>query len=153
MAVRKHTQQKRTLDIRTTRPLILLPPPTLAPIPACRNDQVYRNTYVCNLCLLTLTVSFVADLYPGSPSHNVPMSAALLWACSNVDAVRALRRRSFAYALSVVVLVSLFMDVDFLASDLKVRPRSARAESLLLLRGFAWQTEVFSMSVCASLAR
>eukprot|EP00903_Cladosiphon_okamuranus_P016208 g14956.t1 len=82
-------------------------------------DKVYRNTYVCNLCLLTLTVSFVADLYPGSPSHNVPMSAALLWACSNVDAVRALRRRSFAYALSIVVLVSLFMDVDFLASDLK----------------------------------
>lgn len=84
-------------------------------------SKVYRNTYVCNLCLLTLAVSFTADLYPGAPSHNVPMSAALLWACSNVDGVRALRRRSFAYALSVVVLVSLFMDIDFLASDLKVR--------------------------------
>ncbi|CAM9199784.1 unnamed protein product [Scytosiphon promiscuus] len=82
-------------------------------------EKVYRNTYVCNLCLLTLTVSFTADLYPGAPSHNVPMSAALLWACSNVDGVRALRRRSFAYALSVVVLLSLFMDIDFLASDLK----------------------------------
>lgn len=107
------------------------PVPTCRPIPAPRrtdrrvhDDQVYRNTYVCNLCLLTLTVSFAADLYPGAPSHNVPMSAALLWACSNVDDVRALRRRSFAYALSVVVLMSLFMDVDFLASDLKVRVRS-----------------------------
>ncbi|CAB1117800.1 unnamed protein product [Ectocarpus sp. CCAP 1310/34] len=83
-------------------------------------DKVYRNTYVCNLCLLTLAVSFMADLYPGAPSHNVPISTALLWACSNVDGVRALRRRSFAYALSTAVLVSLFMDVDFLASDLKV---------------------------------
>ncbi|CBN76936.1 hypothetical protein Esi_0024_0069 [Ectocarpus siliculosus] len=82
-------------------------------------DKVYRNTYVCNLCLLTLAVSFMADLYPGAPSHNVPISTALLWACSNVDGVRALRRRSFAYALSTAVLVSLFMDVDFLASDLK----------------------------------
>ncbi|CAM9393900.1 unnamed protein product [Ectocarpus fasciculatus] len=82
-------------------------------------DKVYRNTYVCNLCLLTLAVSFMADLYPGAPSHNVPISTALLWACSNVDGVRALRRRSFAYALSIAVLVSLFMDVDFLASDLK----------------------------------
>lgn len=62
----------------------------------------------------------MADLYPGAPSHNVPISTALLWACSNVDGVRALRRRSFAYALSTAVLVSLFMDVDFLASDLKV---------------------------------
>lgn len=85
-------------------------------------NQVYRNTYVCNLCLLTLVVSFMADLYPGAPSHNVPISTALLWACSNVDGVRALRRRSFAYALSIAVLVSLFMDVDFLASDLKVPP-------------------------------
>lgn len=62
----------------------------------------------------------MADLYPGVPSHNVPMSAALLWASCNVDGVRALRRRSFAYALSVVVLVSLFMDVDFLVSSLEV---------------------------------
>ncbi|CAN0238541.1 unnamed protein product, partial [Ectocarpus sp. 13 AM-2016] len=82
-------------------------------------DKVYRNTYVCNLCLLTLAVSFMADLYPGAPSHNVPISTALLWACSNVDGVRALRRRSFAYALSTAVLVSLLMDVDFLASDVK----------------------------------
>lgn len=82
--------------------------------------QVYRNTYLCNLCLMTLTVSFAADLYPGVPSHNVPLSAALLWASCNVDGVRALRRRSFAYALSALVLISLFIDVDFLASALKV---------------------------------
>ncbi|CAM9235093.1 unnamed protein product, partial [Laminaria digitata] len=82
-------------------------------------DKVYRNTYLCNLCLLTLTVSFAADLYPGVPSHNVPLSAALLWASCNVDGVRALRRRSFAYVLSALVLISLFIDVDFLASALK----------------------------------
>eukprot|EP00904_Undaria_pinnatifida_P007356 jgi/Undpi1/3750/HiC_scaffold_16.g07119.m1 len=82
-------------------------------------DKVYRNTYLCNLCLLTLTVSFAADIYPAVPSHNVPLSAALLWASCNVDGVRALRRRSFAYALSGLVLISLFIDVDFLASALK----------------------------------
>lgn len=89
--------------------------------PRCTAKQVYRNTYVCNLCLLTLVVSFMADLYPGAPSHNAPLSAALLWASCNVDVVRSLRRRSFAYVLSVLVLMSLFMDVDFLLSDLKVR--------------------------------
>lgn len=88
--------------------------------------QVYRNTYLCNLCLLTLTVSFAADLYPGVPSHNVPLSAALLWASCNVDGVRALRRRSFAYALSALVLISLFIDVDFLASALKVSVHTQR---------------------------
>lgn len=79
----------------------------------------------------------MADLYPGAPSHNVPISTALLWACSNVDGVRALRRRSFAYALSIAVLVSLFMDVDFLASDLKVPPTHSDTYGLIpVLFGF-----------------
>lgn len=86
-----------------------------------RLPQVYRNTYVCNLCLLTLVLSFTADLYPGVPSHNVPLSAALLWASSNVDVVRALRRRSLAYILSTAVLLSMFVNLDFAGSDLKVR--------------------------------
>lgn len=103
--------------------------PSLAPVPAHCTPfyQVYRNTYLCNLCLLTLTVSFAADIYPAVPSHNVPLSAALLWASCNVDGVRALRRRSFAYALSGLVLISLFIDVDFLASALKVNVRSPSA--------------------------
>lgn len=63
----------------------------------------------------------MADLYPAAPSHNVPLSAALLWASCNVDSVRGLRSRSFAYCFSVTVLLSLFMDVDFLISALKVR--------------------------------
>lgn len=108
----------------TSTPVRLSPTPLyFLALSGLSKTKVYRNTYVCNLCLLTLTISFTADLYPGAPSHNVPMSAALLWACSNVDGVRALRRRSFAYALSVVVLLSLFMDIDFLASDLKVERR------------------------------
>lgn len=82
--------------------------------------QVYANTYVCNLCLLTLTVSCLADIYPGVPSHNVPVSAGLLWAACNVDSVRALRRRSLSYALSGLVLLSLILDLDFLASGNKV---------------------------------
>lgn len=90
------------------------------PLPGPR-VKVYRNTYVCNMCLLMLTVSFVADLYPGVPSYNAPLSAGLLWASCNVDAVRALRRRSLSYMLSTLVLLSLITDAGRLVSGLEVR--------------------------------
>lgn len=75
------------------------------------------------MCLSTVIVSFAADLYPGVPSHNTPLSTALLWASCNVDTVRPLRRRFFIYTLSIMVLLSLFVDLDFLASPTRVCTR------------------------------
>ncbi|CAM9534325.1 unnamed protein product, partial [Choristocarpus tenellus] len=81
---------------------------------------VYRNSKVCNVCLVTLAVSFALELYPGGPTHNTAFAVSLLWAANNIDDVRPLRRRGFFYALSLLGLLTLCMDLDFLASDLKV---------------------------------
>ncbi|CAM9141602.1 unnamed protein product [Chrysoparadoxa australica] len=77
---------------------------------------VYKNPHVVRMCLLLVLLSFLLDLYPAVPQYNTAFAAASLWASTHVDNNKALAKRSFYYIFSVVALMTVFFDLNFMTS-------------------------------------